>query len=103
MVSALRHSSEMEKPVRITRPGEIDEVLDELMSLDWVVYTKHCLNYTASVIDYLARYTHRVAAHSVLHRSKMHRRKPVRTEQAASKNSETPDTPVRSAGSESCS
>jgi hypothetical protein len=36
-------------------------VLDELMSHDRVVYTKHCLNHTASVIDYLARYTHRIA------------------------------------------
>jgi hypothetical protein len=47
--------------VRVTRPDEIDEVLDELMSHDRVVYTKHCLNHTASVIDYLARYTHRIA------------------------------------------
>jgi hypothetical protein len=47
--------------VRVTRPDEIDEVHDELMSHDWVVYTKHCLNHTASVIDYLARYTQRIA------------------------------------------
>jgi hypothetical protein len=39
----------------------IDEVLDGLKSHDWVVYTKHCLNHTASIIDYLARYTHRSA------------------------------------------
>jgi hypothetical protein len=61
MVSALRHSAEMGELVRVTRPGEVDKVLDELMSHDWVVYTKHCLNHTASVIDYLARYTHRIA------------------------------------------
>jgi hypothetical protein len=40
--------------VRVTRPDEIDEVRDELMLHDWVVYTKHCLNHTASVVDYLA-------------------------------------------------
>jgi hypothetical protein len=46
---------------RVTRPGEIDEMLDELMAQDWVVYAKRYLNHTDSVIDYLARYTHRIA------------------------------------------
>jgi hypothetical protein len=31
------------------------------MAQDWVVYAKPCLNHTDSVIDYLARYTHRIA------------------------------------------
>jgi hypothetical protein len=61
MVSALRQSAEMGAFERVTRAGEIDKMLDELMLLDWVVYAKHCLNHTDSVIDYLARYTHRTA------------------------------------------
>src|SRR5210317_1921846 len=31
------------------------------MRKDWVVYSKHCLNRTDSIIGYLARYTHRIA------------------------------------------
>ncbi|MCU7865615.1 MAG: transposase, partial [Candidatus Thiodiazotropha sp. (ex Lucinoma borealis)] len=46
---------------RITRPGEVDRVLDELVSQDWCVYSKPCLNHTGTVVDYLARYTHRIA------------------------------------------
>ena len=36
-------------------------MLDRLMSKDWVVYAKACLGYTEQVVDYLARYTHRIA------------------------------------------
>jgi hypothetical protein len=61
LVSALRQSAEADELSRVTRPGEIDELLDKLMAQDWVVYAKHCLNHTDSVIDYLARYTHRIA------------------------------------------
>ena len=48
---------------RVTRNGEIDGVLDGLMQHDWVVHTRHCLNQAESVVDYLARYTHRIAFH----------------------------------------
>ncbi len=61
LVSALRQSAEAGELSRVTRPGEIDEMLDKLMAQDWVVYAKPCLNHTDSVIDYLARYTHRIA------------------------------------------
>lgn len=61
LVSALRQSAERGELSRITRPGEIDRMLDALMQRDWVVYAKHCLNHTDSVVDYLARYTHRIA------------------------------------------
>lgn len=45
----------------MTRPGEVDYLLDELMQVPWNVYTKACLNYSATVVDYLGRYTHRIA------------------------------------------
>ena len=61
MVSALRQSADDGELHRVTRPGEISRVLDDLMEQAWVVYSKHCLNHTDSVIDYLARYTHRIA------------------------------------------
>jgi hypothetical protein len=61
LVSALRQCAEDGELSRVTRSGEIDERLDGLMAHDWVVYAKPCLNRTDSVIDYLARYTHRIA------------------------------------------
>jgi len=61
MVSLLRRASEDGELPRITRKGEIDAVLAALMGESWVVYTKDCLNHTGTVVDYLARYTHRIA------------------------------------------
>ena len=46
---------------RVTRPGEVDQILDTLMSKDWSVYAKACLGRAEQVVDYLARYTHRIA------------------------------------------
>lgn len=61
MVSALRRAATRGDLHRVTRPGEVDAVLDSLMTKDWVVYTKACLNYTGTVVKYLARYTYRIA------------------------------------------
>lgn len=61
MVSLLRRAAEAGELSRITREGEIDTVLAALMGEDWVVYTKDCLSHTGTVVDYLARYTHRIA------------------------------------------
>ncbi len=46
---------------RVIRPGEVDALLDTRMAGGWVVYTKHCLEPTGTVFEYLARYTHRIA------------------------------------------
>ena len=61
MVSALRASQAAGELKRITRAHEIDQTLDTLMKKEWVVYSRHCLTRTQSVIDYLGRYTHRIA------------------------------------------
>lgn len=61
MISALRRSAETGELARITRPDEVNQLLDESMGQDWVVYAKPCLNYTDTLVDYLARYTHRIA------------------------------------------
>jgi len=63
MVSMLRVALNAGELRRVTRNGEIDGVLDCLMQHDWVVHTQHCLNQVESVVDYLARYTHRIAFH----------------------------------------
>ncbi|MEJ6654685.1 MAG: IS91 family transposase [Pseudomonas sp.] len=61
MVSALRQAASQQQLHRVTRAGEVDQLLDSLMATEWVVYSKHCLQHTSSVIDYLARYTRRIA------------------------------------------
>jgi hypothetical protein len=33
---------------------------DALMAIDWVVHSKACIGHTERVVDYLARYTHRI-------------------------------------------
>lgn len=61
MVAWLRRAPDTGELHRATRPGEIDAVLYTLMSHDWVVYTKDCVHHTGRVMEYLARYTHRIA------------------------------------------
>lgn len=41
-------------------PAQIDTRLEELMGLEWAVYSKPCLGHTETVVDYLGRYTHRI-------------------------------------------
>ncbi len=60
-VSALRQCANRGELGRVTNKGEVDTVLNQLMQKDWVVYSKHCLKQTDSIIGYLARYTHRIA------------------------------------------
>ena len=61
MVSTLRVAAENGELEKITRPGEIDQVLDKLMEPDWVAFSKPCPTQTGTVIDYLGRYSHRIA------------------------------------------
>ena len=49
---------------RVTRPGGSGpSCCDKVMAVDWVVYSKHCLKHSATVVEYLARYTHRIRDH----------------------------------------
>lgn len=61
MVALLRESHDQGALARITRPGEVDAHLNALMKTDWVVYSKHCLTHTPTLVGYLARYSHRTA------------------------------------------
>ena len=61
MVSALRHAASQHQLPRVTQAGEVDRLLNSRMATEWVVYSKHCLQHTSSVVDYLARYTRRIA------------------------------------------
>ncbi|MBK1701051.1 IS91 family transposase [Thiococcus pfennigii] len=59
-VSRLRHAAQAGRLERLD-PAEIDQMLDALMARDWVVYSKPCLTHTETVVDYLGRYSHRIA------------------------------------------
>lgn len=61
MVSGLRAAADAGELHRVSRDGEIDTLLSTLMASEWVVHSKDCLAYTATVVDYLARYTRRIA------------------------------------------
>ena len=61
MVSMLRASVNAGELHRVTHCGEVDGVLNGLMQQEWVVYTRPCLSQADTVVDYLARYTHRIA------------------------------------------
>ena len=61
MVSQLRQSAQRGELHRVTRPAEVDRLLNSLMQGDWVVYTQACLNRTETVVRYLARYSRKTA------------------------------------------
>ncbi|MES9900691.1 MAG: IS91 family transposase [Sedimenticola sp.] len=60
-ISRLRHSIDSGELPRLKDTQQIKETLNQLMGVEWVVYSKPCLHYTTTVIDYLARYSHRIA------------------------------------------
>jgi hypothetical protein len=61
MVSALRAADQNGDLNRVTRADEVDKILNKLMTNQWVVYAKACITRTETVIDYLGRYSHRIA------------------------------------------
>lgn len=61
MVRLLRQAWKRQALNRICQPGQVDEVLDRLMAKPWVVYAKPTSHHTDSVLDYLSRYTYRIA------------------------------------------
>jgi len=60
MVSALRSAAKTGELTGLDA-GAVSALLDALMGEEWVVFAKPCLEHTASLIGYLARYTHRIA------------------------------------------
>ena len=60
-VSRLRRAYAAGELPRIRDRVEVDRVLQALMDTDWVVYSKPCLARTETVVDYLGRYSHRIA------------------------------------------
>ena len=61
MVRLLRQAWEQQLLNRICQPGQVDEVLDRVMAKPWAVYAKPTSHHTDSVLNYLSRYTYRIA------------------------------------------
>jgi hypothetical protein len=57
----LRRAWEAGKLPRIQDEAEVSHLLKVLMGTDWVVYSKPWLTHTETVVDYLGRYSHRIA------------------------------------------
>jgi hypothetical protein len=60
-VHRLRRAWEAGKLARLREPAAIAATLDALMGSEWVVYSKPCITHTDTVVDYLGRYSHRIA------------------------------------------
>ena len=60
-VSRLRQNLEAGKLPRLEDPAQYEAMLSRLMAADWVVYSKPCLTHTEAVVNYLGRYSHRIA------------------------------------------
>jgi hypothetical protein len=60
-VSRLRQAYKDGRLSRVRNRAEVDRVLNALMATEWVVYSKPCLNRAETVVDYLGRYSHRIA------------------------------------------
>ena len=60
-VRRLRARHQQGELPRLQDPKALKSVLDILMQKDWVVYSKSCLQHTDTVVEYLARYSHRIA------------------------------------------
>ncbi len=60
-VSRLRRALKDGRFERLGDIAQIEAMLDALMATEWVVYSKPCLTRTETVVDYLGRYSHRIA------------------------------------------
>lgn len=60
MVSGLRRAWQANQLSRVTS-DDVDAMLNQLMSKDWVVYSKATLHHAQTVVKYLSRYTHKIA------------------------------------------
>jgi len=61
MVSLLRKAYNQGELPKIANKTEVSKLLAEVMEKPWVVYTKACHGKPERVLDYLARYTYKIA------------------------------------------
>jgi Putative transposase/Transposase zinc-binding domain len=61
MVSLLRQAWEAKQLARLASQAHVDTVLDQLMAKPWVIFTRHTGKQAEAVVEYLSRYTYRIA------------------------------------------
>ncbi len=61
MLNALRKADAAGEFTRVTNEQEHDFLMTLLSQKTWVVYSKACLQRAGTIVDYLSRYTHRIA------------------------------------------
>jgi hypothetical protein len=61
MLKALRKAEASGEFYRVTNSLEADFLFTTLAQKTWVVYSKACLQRAETIVDYLSRYTHRIA------------------------------------------
>jgi len=61
MVGALRKAQQAQALHRLTDKQQIDDTLNQLMQTEWVVYTQADIQRPETIVNYLARYTHKIA------------------------------------------
>ncbi len=61
MLKALREADLAGELFRVIHAFEHDVLLTTLSQKEWVVYSKACLQRAETIVNYLARYTHRIA------------------------------------------
>ncbi len=61
MVRLLRQAWNRHSLNRIHDPGQVDDILDYVMSKPWVVFARPTSQHTDQVLIYLSRYTYRIA------------------------------------------
>ena len=61
MVTLLRQAWEGKKLSRLESQAHVDTVLNQLMSKPWVIFARHTEKQAEEVVEYLSRYTYRIA------------------------------------------
>ncbi len=61
LVSLVRQAYQGGKLFRIKQPQQVKKVLNEVMSKTWVIYIKPYLENPSSILQYLSRYTYKIA------------------------------------------
>ncbi len=61
LVSLVRQAYQAGELFRIKQPQQVKQVLDEVMKKTWVIYIKPYLEKPSTILQYLSRYTYKIA------------------------------------------
>jgi hypothetical protein len=61
LVSLVRQAYQGGELFRIKKPQQVKQILDEVMKKTWVIYIKPYLENPETIVQYLSRYTYKIA------------------------------------------